>query len=216
MPKPLPGALEQRIIRPMNDTAASLGHYTVDRYFELGECGILAPDDRVELLDGMVIAMPPTSPLHDNAVHRILYVLLQRLGFQIIVRGQSTFVVGNDSAPQPDIAVCPGNSETYENRHPTRAHLLVEVAVSSLPQDRLTKSAIYARAGVPCYWVVNLRDRCVEVYREPDRFKSEYRSVTRATGSEVLTIDEFPDVKFEAAELLPSAKLNIDEETDFS
>jgi Uma2 family endonuclease len=188
----------------MSDSAPSLGHYTVFRYLELGDCGLIALDDRVELLDGIVVAMPPTSPLHDNAVRRVLYVLLQRLGFETIVRGQSTFVCGEDSAPQPDIAVCPGNDRTHDLRHPTQAHLLVEVASTSLAQDRLTKSAIYARAGVPCYWIVNLRESCIEVYREPDRWKSEYREVTRASGSDRLVIDAFPDVTFEAAEFFPT------------
>ena len=59
---------------------------------------------------------------------------------------------------------------------------------------------------MPCYWIINLRDLCVEVYREPDRFKSEYRSVTRATGNDILTIDDFPGVTFEAAEFLPRAE----------
>jgi Uma2 family endonuclease len=190
----------------MNDSAASLGHYTVDRYYALAECGILSPDDRVELLDGLIVAMPPTTPLHDNTVRRVTYVLLRRLGFEVIVRGQSTFVIGDDSAPQPDIAVCSGDDETHDHCHPTRAHLLVEVSLSSLVQDRLTKSAIYARAGVPCYWIINLRDLCVEVYREPDRFKSEYRIVTRATGNDILTIDDFPGVTFQAAEFLPRAE----------
>ena len=186
----------------MNDSAPSLGHHTVERYLALAECGILAPDDRVELLDGLIVAMPPPTPSHENGVHRALHALQRRLGIDVVVRVQMTFLVGADSAPQPDIAVCPGDLETYEHRHPTQAHLLVEVALSSLVQDRLTKSAIYARAGVPCYWIVNLRDRCVEVYRDPDRFKSEYRSITRTTGSDILTIDDFPGVTFEAAEFL--------------
>jgi Uma2 family endonuclease len=189
----------------MHDAAPSLGHYSVERYLELGECGILAPDDRVELLDGLIVAMPPTAPSHDNAVRRILRLLSRKLGEEVVVRGQSSFVVGADSVPQPDVSVCPGNDDTYEHRHPTRAHLLVEIALSSLPQDRLTKSAIYARAGVPCYWIVNLRDSRVEVYREPERWKSEYRSVTRAAGDDPLVIDDFPDVTFFARELLPPA-----------
>ena len=188
----------------MNESAPSLGHYTVHRYLELGDCGVIAPDDRVELLDGIVVAMPPMSPLHDNAVRRVMVVLMRRLGFDTIVRGQSTFVCGDNSAPQPDIAVCPGDDRAHDHRHPTQAHLLVEVASTSLAQDRLTKSAIYARAGVPCYWIVNLRDFCVEVYRDPDRWKSEYREVTRATGSDLLLIDAFPDVRFEAAEFFPN------------
>ena len=187
----------------MNDTAASLGHYTVDRYYALAECGVLAPDDRVELLDGIIVAMAPRSDGHDDTVHVVLYALLGKLGLGVATRVQSPFMAGGASVPQPDVAVIPGKAGDYFRSAPTKAHLIVEVSQSSLAQDRLTKSAIYARAGVPCYWIVNLRDFCVEVYRDPDRFKSEYRSVTRATGSDILTIDEFPGVTFEAAEFLP-------------
>ena len=190
----------------MIDGVTSSGHFTVERFYALVDCGILTPDDRVELLDGLIVAMPPATPLHDDAVQRIMYALLRRLGFGVIVRGQSGFRIGDASAPQPDIAVCPGGDSGYERSHPTKAHLLVEVASSSLAQDRLTKSAIYARAGVPCFWIVNLRDHCVEVYRDPDREKAEYRSVSRVTGSETIVIDDFPDASFEARELLPSIR----------
>ena len=190
----------------MNDTAASLGHYTVDRYYALAECGILAADDRVELLDGLIVAMPPPSPRHDFALELVQSVLQRRLGLDVRTRVQSSFVAGSDSVPQPDLMVLPGRLDAFDHALPTRALLVVEVALSSLPQDRLTKSIIYARAGVPCYWIVNLRDFRVEVYRDPDRFKSEYRSVTRATGTDILTINEFPGVTFEAAEFLPPSE----------
>jgi len=188
----------------MNETASSLGHYTVEQYYALADCGVLAPDDRVELLDGLIVSMPPRSDEHDAIIHVVLYSLLEKLGLEVGVRVQAPFVVGGTSVPQPDLAIVPGKARDYLLAAPTKAHLVVEVSKSSLPQDRLTKSAIYARAGVPCYWIVNLRDRCVEVYREPDRWKSEYRSVTHATGSNILVIDEFPDVRFEAADFLPS------------
>ncbi len=189
----------------MTDSASTHGRYTIESYHALGESGVLGADDRTELLRGLIVAMAPPAPSHDNTVHRVLRVLQRKLGLDVMIRVQSTFLVGDDCSLLPDLAVCPGDVETYEHRHPTRAHLLVEVAFSSLPQDRLTKSAIYARAGVPCYWIVNLRDLCVEVYRKPDRWKSEYRSVTSATGSDALVLDDFPDVTFEAAELLPPA-----------
>lgn len=183
-----------------------VGHFTTERYLELGECGILSPDDRVELLDGLIVAMPPPTPLHDSGVQRGFYTLLRGLGFDVTIRGQSAFLVGSDSALLPDLAVVPSSPDDYASRHPTRAHLIVEVALSSLPQDRLTKSAIYARAGVPCYWIVNLRDHCVEVYRDVDRWKAEYRSVTRAVGDDLLTIDEFPGVTFRAGDFLPGSR----------
>jgi len=187
----------------MRDTAPSLGHYTVDRYFALAECGILAPDDRVELLDGLIVAMAPRSDAHDATIHVVLYALLGKLGERATIRVQSPFMAGGASVPQPDLAVVPGKAADYLDSAPTKAHLIVEVSQSSIAQDRLTKSLIYARAGVPCYWIVNLRDLCVEVYRDPDRFKSEYRCIARASGTDRLVLEDFPGATFEAAEFLP-------------
>lgn len=187
----------------MSGAGTSLGHYTVERYYALADCGILTPDDRVELLDGLIVAMAPRSDGHDDTIHVVLYALLEKLGLGVAIRVQSSFMAGGASVPQPDVAVVPGKAGDYFENAPTKALLIVEVSQSSLAQDRLTKSAIYARAGVPCYWIINLRDLCVEVYREPDRWKSKYGSVSRATGSGILAIDEFPGVTFEAAEFLP-------------
>lgn len=195
------------MIPSMSGSSPDLGHYTAQRYLELGECGILSPDDRVELLDGLIVAMAPASPRHDESVLRVQYALLRRLGLDVLVRVQSSFQIGSDSVLQPDVAVVPGKLGHYSELAPSKAFLVVEVASSSLAQDRLTKSAIYARAGVPCYWIVNLRDRCVEVHLEPDRWKSRYLTVVHATGSALLTIDDFPGVTFEASDFLPPQDL---------
>jgi len=189
----------------MDTAGIQAGHFTTERYFELAECGILSPDDRVELLEGLIVAMPPPSPRHDTAVERVQYALLRGLGLGVSTRVQCSFAAGGDNVPQPDVMVLPGKPGDLDQRLPTRAHLIVEVALSSLPQDRLTKSAIYARAGVPCYWIVNLRDHCVEVHRDVDRWKGEYRSVTRAAGDDALVIDDFPDVTFRAGDFLPGS-----------
>lgn len=204
----------------MIDLAPTDGHYTADQYFALAECGILSPDDRTELLDGLIVAMAPPTPLHCSVVNRVQFALQRKLGLDVNVRVQSTFVAGSTSAPEPDIAVLPGAPEDYEQRHPSRADLVVEVSLSSLVQDRLTKPAIYARADVPCYWVVNLRDHCVEVYRGPDRWNSVYAVVERKTGRDTLLIDAFPAVTFTADEFLPSRPLGglppdtVDDEED--
>jgi len=187
----------------MHGSGADTGHVSVRRFFELAECGIIAPDERVELLDGLVVAMVPPSPPHDYAVQRVQYALLRRLGLEVVTRVQSTFLAGDASVLQPDVAVVPGEADEYLEQHPRRAHLIVEVAHSSVSQDRLTKAALYARAGVPCYWVVNLRDVCVESFRKPDRQKACYGEVSTARGRDVLRIDAFADVTFEAADLLP-------------
>lgn len=179
---------------------------SVDRYFEMTECGIISPDDRVELLEGLIVSMAAQSAPHAGVVNLVHRALLSRLGDRATIRVQSTFLAGGSSVPEPDIAVIPGRAEDYLEEHPSYAHLIVEVAYSSVIQDRLTKSAIYARCGVPCYWIVNLRDHRVELFRDPDPIRAQYRFATSATGEDGFGIDAFPDVRFTAAELLPPTK----------
>ena len=194
----------------MTDPAQEPGHYSVHRYFGMAECRIFSPDDRVELLDGLIVSMAAQSAPHASTVHRVQTVLLRELGPDAVVRVQLPLLAGDTSAPEPDIAVVPGRAEDYFERHPSHANLIVELAHSSVIQDRITKSAIYARAGTPCYWIVNVRDRCVEAFREPDRWKAEYASAVRATGAHKLTIDAYPGVSFEAAHLLPPPESDED------
>lgn len=183
------------------------GRFSATRYLELSECGIIAPDDRVELLDGLIVSMAAQSAPHASTVYRVQTLLQRKLGPDTVVRSQMTFLAGDKSVPEPDIAVVPGPAEDYFEKHPSQAHLIVEVAHSSVIQDRITKAAIYARAGIPCYWIVNLRDRCVEVFGGPDRFRARYMNVERATGTQTFSIEAFHSVVFTAAELLPPAPL---------
>ena len=187
----------------MIHSAPKSGRYSVEHYFELARRGVIAAQDRCELLDGLIVAMAPQTSPHLLAVHRVATVLSEKLGAGTLVRVQMSFLAGRDSAPEPDLAVVPGNTEDYAKKHPSRAELIVEVAETSVIQDRITKAAIYARAGVPCYWIVNVRDRRVEAYSAPDRWKSQYTSFLRITGKQAVMIDAFPGVAFSAAELLP-------------
>ena len=172
-------------------------------YLRMAECGLIAPDDRTELLEGVIVSMPPATPLHDNSVHRVQYALLRALGLDACIRVQSAMVTGSRSVPVPDVAVVPGSSNDYDRAHPTRAHLVVEVAQSSLPQDRLTKAALYARAGITDYWIVNLREGVVEAYGNVDREAGLYRSIARASGNDLLTLEAFPGIGIRAGDLLP-------------
>lgn len=189
----------------MTETTANTEGYDMNGYFALVECGILAPDERVELLEGQIVSMAPPTPLHNAIVHHVGQILARKLGADTLVRTQMTFVAGPKSVPEPDVAVVPGRNTDYLRRHPSRVHLLVEVADSSLAQDRLTKAAIYARAGVPTYWIVNLRDQSVECFSEPDQIGRRYMRVERVTGAMRLPLDAFPDVVIEAGELFPEA-----------
>jgi Uma2 family endonuclease len=176
---------------------------TVERYFGLVEAGVLSEDDRVELLEGVIVAMVPSNPPHAAAVGMATLALIRAIGDRAVVRPQCTLVTGAWSAPEPDVAVVPGAHDDYVSAHPRTALLVVEVADTSLQQDRLTKAAIYARAGIPEYWLVNLRDSVVEVELDPDRDQARYLVTRTCRNGERIRLAALPEVEVAAADLLP-------------
>jgi Uma2 family endonuclease len=119
------------------------------------------------------------------------------------VREQQALHVSRFSVPEPDVAVVPGQLRDYAHAHPRTALLVVEVADSSLAQNRLTKAAIYAAAGLPEYWIVNLRDGVVEVHRAPDPERALYQDRTVARAGDRLSLVAVPDVDVAVTDLLP-------------
>ena len=182
------------------------GRIMSDRYFELVDEGILEPDDRVELLEGVVVAMSPQSPRHAGVVSCAYRALTRAVGERAAIRVQLPLVLGQHSVPDPDVAIVLGHESDYLRAHPTRALLVVEVADSSLQQDRLTKLGIYAAAGVPEVWIVNLRKNCVEIFRRPSRGSRRYRSTNTAARGDTLTPVSFSDVRIAVEKLLPSGR----------
>src|SRR6059036_3770855 len=139
------------------------------RYDRLVEAGVFGPDDRVELLDGLLVAREPQGARHATVVALARAVLEKAFGRSYHVREEKPIALDEQSEPEPDIVVVPGRPRDYLDAHPSRPVLVVEVAESSLALDRLRKGGLYARAGVTDYWVVNLLDEVLEVYREPLR-----------------------------------------------
>lgn len=178
-------------------------HLTAERYFALVGEGVLSERDRVELLNGVVVAMAPSSPRHASVVYRVTEALQDVLRGRAAVRGQGPLLAGRHSVPEPDVAVVAGRHEDFENEHPRSALLVVEVSAWSLGQDRLTKAAIYAAAGIPEYWIVNLRDLVVEVRRDPDTAFPRYRAVESFGREELIQLVAFPDVRLDTNLLLP-------------
>jgi Uma2 family endonuclease len=177
--------------------------YTVEVYFDLLRQGVLTEDDRVELLDGVIVAEPPMDPLHATSIDLVVCELRRALGDRAWVREQKPLVVGDKSVPEPDVAVLPGDAMDYAARHPTTAFLVVEVSHSSLKQDRLSKSRIYAAAAIPEYWIVNLRDDCIEVYRAPDGAHRVYAHHSVVQRGEQITLVAFPDASVAVGSMLP-------------
>src|SRR5215470_6855850 len=147
--------------------ALPLWRMTRARYDRLVDAGIFGPDDRVELLDGLLVAREPQGGPHATAVGLVAAALEKTFGRGFHVREEKPIALNKSSEPEPDVAVVPGGLRDYASGHPSRPVLLVEVADSSLVLDRLRKGGLYARAGIVEYWIVNLVDQVLEVYREP-------------------------------------------------
>jgi hypothetical protein len=147
--------------------------FTVDDYERMIASGTIAEDDRVELLDGWIVAKMPHNAPHDSSVNRLQRRLMRLLGDEWLVRGQSSARL-DTSVPEPDLAVVPGPEERYDTRRPRPVDLqmVAEVADSSLARDRGQKLRMYARNRVRVYWIVNLRERVIEVYTLPRGGKS--------------------------------------------
>jgi Uma2 family endonuclease len=137
------------------------------------DAGILVEDDRVELLEGLIIDKMTHNPPHDCTIHLVQTEHLRRLPEEWLLRIQSAITLA-DSEPEPDLAVTRGPIRRYMQAHPGPKDLalVVEVAETTLAEDRVDKGRIYARAGIPLYWIMNLVESQVEVYTHPRRGKT--------------------------------------------
>jgi len=179
------------------------GRVTREQYWQLVEDGVIGPDDRVELLDGVIVAMSPQNPPHAFATAALTRWLGAAVGSQAYLRVQLPLDVSSAWIPEPDLAVIAGRIDDAAAAHPTTALLVVEVAESSLAQDRLTKGPMYAAAGIPGYWLVNLRERCVEVHRRPVRAERRYAETRIARVEDVLDVAALPSSSIRVQDILP-------------
>jgi Uma2 family endonuclease len=146
---------------------SSFYRLTVAQFHRMIQTGILSEDDRVELLEGHLVPKMPPNPPHSNTVSNAAETLASQLPLGWRIRQEQPIVLA-DSQPEPDLAVVRGDRSTYRSRHPVAADFgfVVEVADSTLDEDRDDKSRIYARANLPVYWIINIVDRQVEVYTD--------------------------------------------------
>jgi Uma2 family endonuclease len=142
-------------------------HWTRAEYDHLIEIGVFRPGDPLELLGGELVVAEPQSEAHYTAVGLAGDALRAAFGAGWLIRTQGPIALDDESEPEPDVAVAPGRRRDYSREHPARPVLVVEVALSSLSLDRRHKGSLYARARLADYWVVNLADRLLEIYREP-------------------------------------------------
>lgn len=140
--------------------------WTREEYYKMGEIGLF-DDKRVELIEGEVIEMSPVYSSHATSVTLTGEILREIFGKGWVVREEKLLSLGANSDPEPDIALVAGKIRDFEKAHPSTAALVIEVSDSSLSYDRTRKASLYAKAGIPDYWVLNLFDRQLEVHRRP-------------------------------------------------
>ena len=147
----------------------SLHRWSRREYGLMIDHGLLDEDDPVELLDGLLLVKEPQHSLHRTAVLLVAKALELGFGAGWFVQTQSPINLDDRSEPEPDVCVVRGSPRDYAAAHPTHPALIVEVTQSGLLLARGRKAVAYARAGIADYWILNLGDRVLEVYREPAR-----------------------------------------------
>ena len=175
--------------------------WTRKDYERMVSNGLFESGAQVELVEGVIYDMPAQGSLPTTGVSLALRALSRLFTGDAHVRVQMPLALGSSSEPEPDVAVVEGNARDYTRNHPTTAILIVEVADKSLGHDRQRKLPLYARSGIPEAWILNLRDRTLEVYREPS--EGLYRS--RATLVDENTVSPLakPDAEIPVSELMP-------------
>lgn len=178
-------------------------------YERLVDLGAFRAGEQVELLGGDLMVCEPQGTTHMTAIRMAEEVLRRAFAAGWEVRTQAPVALDDESEPEPDVVVAPGSFRDYRHAHPTRPALLVEVGDASLESDRVHKGSAYARAQVPEYWIVNLVDDVVEVYRHPIAdsgapFGWRYGSIVRLVPGELISPLAAPQARVRVADLLPS------------
>lgn len=178
--------------------------FTVSDVLKMDAAGIFDDEQRIELIAGEIVVKPPIGPGHAGDVDILNAVLIRILADRAWIRAQHPLVLEEYHLPQPDIAVVRRRDDYYRNAHPTPADvfLVIEVADTTLRSDRQMKGPLYARAGIPEYWIVDVRRRQIEVYRDPA--EDGYESLRTVRSADSLDLVALPGVTIAVSELLGS------------
>lgn len=191
----------------MTQTPLTLRRWKRVEYDRLVDLGVFEGEP-LELLGGQLVVAEPKGAYHSSAVSAAEYALRASLPSGWIVRTQLPVSLDDESEPEPDLVVVPGHPSDYRHAHPERPALAVEVADSSLYFDRRHKGSLYARARIQDYWIVNLVDRVLEIYRDPGPDASalygwQYRSMVRLTPPAIAVPLAFTNSQIAVVDLLP-------------
>lgn len=185
----------------MFDTTAATYRWSRDVYDRAVAAAVFGPEDRIELIEGELVVMTPHGSRHATAIRLVNRALSRAFGEDCIVQCQLPLAIADDSEPEPDVAVVEGEIADYRDAHPSAALLVVEVADDSLRRDRTVKRRLYARCGIPEYWIVAIPDARLEVYRHPA--DDDYRDVAVLRVGETVAPLARPAATIAVSDLLP-------------
>jgi len=179
--------------------------FTVEEYYEMGRAGILHEDDRVELIEGEIIEMSPIGSKHAACVKRLNRRFTQGLGDRAVVSVQDPVRINRHSEPEPALAVLQPRQDDYAIGHPGPVDvlLLIEVAETSARYDREVKLPLYARAGIPEVWLIDLESGEVEAHRRPSQ--GTYSDVERYGRGDSVAPAAFADLSVSVDEIAGTA-----------
>lgn len=192
----------------MSAAAPQLRLWTREEYYKMAELGVLKPDERVELIGGRIVEMAPQHSPHFTAIRLIEEAMRAIFASNHEIRTQGPLDISPSSQPEPDVAIVRGAVRDYAKAHPTTAELVVEVSESTLGYDRGEKASLYASAEIQDYWVLNLADRCVEIFRDPIPMANQpygygYRSHTHYFPTDKVSPLAAPKSAIKVEDLLP-------------
>jgi Uma2 family endonuclease len=174
----------------------------VDQYYRMAEVGVLAPDERVELIDGVIIDLAPIGSRRAGALRRLNQLFTVTLGARAIVSGHLPVRLGPSSEPQPDLAVLKPRDDFYDQAHPQAGDvlLLVEVSVTSVRYDLQVKVPLYARHRIPEVWVFDLTQQLLHIHRRPEG--GVYADISALAEPGVVALAALPDVDVDLTGIL--------------
>jgi Uma2 family endonuclease len=177
-------------------------HFNVAEYYKMAAAGVFPEDDRVELIEGEIIEMNPIGSRHAACVGRLTKLLERMAGDRAIVWVQNPVQVNEYSEPLPDVALLKPRDDFYAraNPQPSDVFLIIEVADSSVEYDRDIKIPLYAQAGIPEVWIVNLPKEAIEIYTRP--LEGEYREISLVKRGESLSAKSFANLTIDASAVL--------------
>ncbi|WFP51642.1 Uma2 family endonuclease [Methylomonas sp. EFPC3] len=174
----------------------------IAEWHRMGEAGIFPPESRLELIEGEILTMAPIGFNHAGHINRLNHILNRLLGDQAVVSVQNPIQLGDLSEPEPDFLLLKPNADFYTTRHPNAVDvlLLIEVSDSTLRFDREQKRRLYATHQIPEYWIVNLIDNCLEIYRQPD--DGDYQKQTTLAKADTVNLVVLPEIQVRVADIL--------------